>query len=341
MITADQLIYWLNWEQPSHLSRASLAMLREITAPGTKEERKQFLLDEVENCSRETADPLERAEVLVYCSKEWLQRSCLEKARNLAQDAKFIYESKKEKEQHRQAVAAWIMHFILLKQFEYVSAFSNARMARVNFQKQAEIYKSQVNDDRMNWYHERINEMTADLAAYPEEAYEWLTKFSGSHLSGAAQDIKNSITANIQKKNYSLAYQQMDTLCQVTQKVIDIRETSEAFAFCGLAAKQMGNIHQSVYLLKKAQSTGTQTSHEYACIRWMLGLIQMRMQGEYSKGIANLETSILKFEALQDNVDHQNKTDTREWYAIQIVAMRKVLKNLVESTMRPGANLVS
>jgi hypothetical protein len=332
MITADQVITWLNWEQPSNLTGDTLATLREFAAPGTNEERKQFLLDQVENCSRNTP-PLERAEVLVYGSKEWLQRSCLEKARNMAQEAIFIYESKNGKDQHRQAAAAWILHLILLKQFEYVSASSNARMARENFQKQADLYKNRVNDDRMNWYHEWINAMTADLASYPEEAYEWMTKFCGSSLSGPELDIKHSIIENIQKKKFPLAYQQMDTLCQVTQKVIDIRETSEAFAFCGLAATQMGNIHQGVYLLKKAQSTGMQTSHEYACIRWMLGLIQMRLQGEVSKGIANLENSIMKFEALQDNVDHQNKAEAREWYAIQIVAMRKVLKNLLESAM--------
>jgi hypothetical protein len=329
MITADQAITWLNWEKQSHLSLDSLGMLRQITDPNVEENRKQFLLNELENCSREMADPLERAEVLVYSSKEWLQRSCLDRACQLAKDAKFIYESPEGKDQHRQAVIAWIMQVILVNQLEFGSAFSNASMARLNFRNQAEIYKNKLDDDRMNWYHERVNEMAVDLAVFPEEAYEWLGKFEGSHLSGAAQDVKSAIRASIQKKNFPKAYQQIEILRQITQKNVDTRIRAEAYAFCGVAAVHIGNYQMGLQLFKSALANTTPTNHEYACIRWMMGLTQTSLPAERAKGIEHLETSIQNFESLRDTADHKNKPDAREWYEIQLVTMRKVLKNLV------------
>ncbi len=314
-------LQWLSKPDISHLSTPIRKRLSRIMNP---REDPQVVFDDIEQVlgdTRNSPDPLEYPEALVYCAVAVFYRRRLNTARGYLQDAVREYDSST----HRQAVTRWMLGFVEWSMFERESAVKNWQDAYENIQSLAA------------WYQELGEHLNEDAkfarANGFAEAIRWLNEFEASHLSAGSSevvDLINQYLTDAEKKgnielNTWAVYQLMDKLQADTEESEDYVETAEAFLECGYAAYRMRHYVEAMRCLRMAAKEYHPFTHQQAIVRWALGIVQWEMEPYWGEAQANWEQAIDIMEELAINARYQNLDDRWEWYNDIIETMRNAL----------------
>lgn len=334
MITVEDAFAWLNYEEgASHLGTSSHFSVWQIHDSKVIEEERNAIIDALVHCTHDFTDPLEKAEVFLNLGVDRYRRKQMDQARQHLEMAQKIYNEQKDR--HRQAITDWILFIVRYANLERIRAHGHAHNARALFVELANHFMPLGDEgvSKARWYHVRVKDMTNDLGAIPEEAYEWLTKFEPTKMDASVVQVCANVREAIQQKRFSDAYHKIQTLSDITLRSPDALETAEAQAFCGLSILQMGNPLEAVRYLRSAMACATHSNHRHSSIRWMLGLVLFSIPSERCNGINHLEACLRSFEQLCQQADRQNKQKAVEWYETQLEAMKKVLADLAHNTL--------
>ena len=328
MIEVELALAWINREKSSEISDPiwyQITMMGDSLIP--QEERKQIIFDLTKLVKR-FLNPLERAEVLVYCGARGYLLGMIDEAEVWLETAAEIYE--KYEDLHRHSVTLWILFIVKLRQGKFKQAVDVARGSQRLF--------GEIADDRMkkqlgqeeNWYRSRIQDMICDLLSSPETVFEYLYEFHGSNLAPSALDIKNTISFMVEKKNIRKIDDEMDLLLGISLRSLDPNEAAEALAYCGVVSWALENKSEAMLHFRSAMTQYLPISYEYAVVQWMLGLVQYWYPSDRFNAIANMEASIQTFEKCRLKAIHDNNMGLEKWYAIHHNAMKRILRTRLD-----------
>lgn len=329
MISMSQALGWLNQLDQSHLSQKSVFTLWQISQTNLTEFEKEKLIDAAIYNTRDSADPIEYAEVLVNCGKIQVDRNRLPQGHIYLDYARTVYE--KRQDRFRLAVVLWMMSIIERKLLENHASHGHARTARGLLE---QIKREPTLDQKNNyawWLQDRISEMDEDLVATPEEAYFWLNQFESTHLKPTSIQFCDSIVAGVREKQFGRVYHLVASLIDITRSSTDPFETSEILAFCGLVNIQMGNSNDAIKLLRKSIVGYDSKLHHQTAVRWMLGMTLFTQPTGISQAVSNCNLCISDMEKLKSNAEQRNRPHELSWYENKVVMMRKILNKKIRS----------
>jgi len=330
VIEIEQALGWINWENPSEISDSNQYWIGRIGDRNISEVERKDTIDDLAKAVRRLPNPLEQAEILIFCGTRGYLLGMLDEAVGWLQKAADIYEYCAD--HHRYATALWILFIVKRGEGKYKQAFDLARRSRRLFDEIANdrLIKKRVEEE--SWYRGRILDMTCDLISSPEDMYECLFEFHGSNLSPSAAEIKNRIATQVEKKDYQKTGDEMQLLLGITLRSLIPQETAESLAFCGVVSWVLEDKSGAIQFFRSAMTQYIPASFEYAVIRWMLGLALFAFPADHYSGITNMEASIRDFDKLRLKATHENKLDQKDWFAIHYSAMKRILRTQVEGT---------
>jgi hypothetical protein len=330
VIDIGAAMQWLNWEFPSEVSDQTRYWIDRMMDPGLPADDRKSVIADLIKLAMRLPNPLEQAEILVYCGGLGYQLGEIEDAAKWLASASEIYEYCRDA--HRHATALWMRYIVQRGQGKYRQAFDTARRARRLFNARLEDRVMKKDPMAESWYRGRIVDMTVELISSPEDMFECLFEFQGSNLSPSAADIRDRISVQVEKHEYQRTKDEMQRLLGITLRSPLPQETAESMAFCGVISWVLEDKKGAVNFFRSAMSQYIPASFEYAVLQWMLGLGLFGFPVEIFSAIQQMETSIQSFEKLRIEAIHENKMEHAQWFASYREAMKRVLRTMVEGT---------
>lgn len=330
MIAIEMVLQWLNWEYPSEISDTSRYWIGRMMDPGLPDDERKATMIDLTNVVLRLHNPLEQAEILANCGGAGYQLGEIDDPAVWMAKAAEIYEYCADS--HRYATALWMLYILQRGRGKYRQAFDIANKARRLFIKQMEKRQKKVDAQAESWYRGRIVDMTVDLISSPEDMFECLFEFQGSNLSPSAMEIRNRISVQVEKKDFIKTQQEMELLRGISLRSPQPEEAAEALAFCGVVYWVLEEKKQAISHFRSALSQYLPASFEYAVLQWMLGLGLLNFRADVFRAIDLMESAIESFDRLRVKAIHENHLDRCEWFANHHVAMKRVLRKMVEET---------
>jgi hypothetical protein len=329
VIEIETALQWVNWESPSAISDSVRYWIGRIMDPILPaEERLATMADLIKVVGR-ISDPLEKAEILIYCGGQGYVLGDMDHAAKWLINAAELYEYCHDS--HRRATALWMLFIVQRGRGKYRQAFDIARRARLLFIELADDRLQKKETAADSWYRGRILDMTCELISSPEDMFECLFEFQGSNLSPSAAEIKNRIAIQVEKKDYKKTGDEMQLLLGITFRSLCPQETAEALAFCGVVSWVLEDKKGAINYFRSAMTLYIPASFEYSVLQWMLGLGLFTIPMEVYSAIQQMEASIRNFDQLRIKAIHENHMEHREWFATHHSAMKRVLRTMVDA----------
>jgi hypothetical protein len=353
MTSTDEILSWLNYETPSRISKFSQFSFNIINSPDIPDASKDQEITELVSRLEIAKENLELYEVQVCCADR-LRESNSKKALDLLIKAQKGYQ--REQDKHREAIVVWLLSIVRTKRRENLDAYADALRARQiledikksqikqRYQSSQELessYQLDRKDERISWYLDKINRITIDLTATPEEGFTWINQFEGSHFSAASLKLVDQIKTEMKNNRTGQAnYFLLDLLDQVHASE-DYFETAEAFAFAGYQKYQIGELEEAEVLLKSAIAQYPPDSHQRAAVRWILGMILFSNTKKSRDAVLLCKKCMEEMEEAKEKVERLNKKSRVDWYNQRLNLMRIVFKQKVEiSITQSGLEII-
>lgn len=330
MIDIEAALAWINWEHPSEISDPNQYWIGRIDDGSVPAVERNDIIDDLADSAKRLPNPLEQAEVLVFCGARGYLLGMTDEAIGWLENAADIYEYCADK--HREASVLWILYITKRGQGKYKQAFDLARRSRRLFSAIADQRLVRKNFQEESWYRGRILDMTCDLISSPEDVFEGLYEFHGSELSPSAVEIKNRIANQVERKAYQKTGDEMQLLLGTTLRSANHLETAEVLAYCGVISWVLEDKSGAIQFFRSAMTQYIPNSFEYAILQWMVGLAMFAFPSDQSSAINHMEASILAFDKLRQKANHANRLEQANWFAIHHSAMKRILRTQVENT---------
>ena len=313
MIDSSRALSWLNTiEGRSHLKEGDRQLIREIIESDLSELRIAQILERLRTEAHSPGHPLRTAEIMLYCAciGHW-RRSYPQAARD-AIEVVIFYDA----DDHRRAVALWILGIIQWEMSQNHEAYRNWAEARKIFKQ----YRDSSSHSRMtkDWYKDSIEQMEVDLLARPEEILTWLNHFERPSLGPRTSRIISSMREKVRGQAYPSIYVLMQDLQEAIRWSERIYERAEIHLEFGLAMYQMGNSYFAIELLRRAVSDfypGLGVYHKQVVARCMLGAVEWMHKSSHKQAAADWLCCFDQFEQLRCSADSDNLPEQEEWYS--------------------------
>jgi tetratricopeptide (TPR) repeat protein len=323
MITIEEALSWLNHFDRSHLRRSTRSLLRHMKSSYVSENKRRMMISTAIQYARSNADPFELPEVLLHCSVESYSQEDYAVAKDFAKAALQIYPP----QSNSMGVTQWILGIIYRKIPNNSLGYPYWYRARKIF----EVLKAQAadlrNSEMAGWYAKCLEKMNIAMLCTVEEPYTWLDYFEASHLSSEARFLSERLIRELGDNQWLDARLSIHDLQSLGESSLDPRETAEALVECGLAAYRMGEIDETLGLLRKAIDILNPESLQQAAAHWMLGTIQWQREKSQELAGANWRNSIQTFEELLQAQDDGSQQEQLTWYRKSVQYMTLALNN--------------
>lgn len=331
MTSPNQILEMHNWEREPHLSERSRFWLWLIRENSTPEADKRSIVKTLINRANQSADPMEKGEILVHCSLYFLEREQCDDALGILRQVRDLYQQ--QWDSHHQATTEWLIHKVYHQQGDYRTAFTWALETRKVFESFAQMRAKQHDRLQENWYKQRVTDITCDLVLVQQYVFEWMNKFHSAptRLSPSARKIQMDAALMMSSRRFVEMEEKMSLLLSMTRQREDLYQYAESWVFQGLCCLEAGKRREAVHAFQSGLANYPPRSHEHAHTRWMLGLTLFEDPDHLHDAINNMEMSLADFDALCTTADHQNRIDDCAWYTQQREGMHAALKRLVDT----------
>lgn len=313
MIDVFEALGWLNViDHRAYLNDEVIRLIRDARRISLDDSRAERVLERLRNVGSSSSEPLEKAEVLLHCAAIGYLRAWFPRATCDARESLIAY----DKDDHRRAVALWILGKTQWKMLQNQEAYRNWAEAKEIFKGRLIFF--QHFPEEKKWYENRIRQMEIELVARPEEISTWLNHFEGSSLRSRSQQVVQCAREKICQGAYSNVYALMQDLQEAMRWSEELYEKAEIYLEFGLAFYQLGNIHFAIELLRKAVEgffPGIGTYHKQVVARCMLGAMEWMKPPPHKQAITDWTRSMEEFESLQLWASRDNNQTKQEWYA--------------------------
>jgi len=329
MIEFSTAATWLNLGESSFLTPDSQKFINSFTSHQPKKLDRDKDYDAIRERAKKAENILEQAEILVNFSILAYDSNDFDTVVRWLDMAAQHYEICQDI--HRHGTVRWMLYLVHRAQGQYRLAIQNAKLACKLWSANADDFRQRKFVQKESWYRGRIIEMICEILSNPENTFELLNEFSITKLSPSAMDIRNRISTHLERKQTEKIDRDQQLLLGITLNSEDPKETAEAFGFCGVIAWVQENKNDAVNFFRSAMALYAPASYEYAVLQWMCGLVLINNPLDYSLSIQMLQGSIEQFDQLRMKAIHDNKIDRRDWFDLHILAMKRILRTLVES----------
>lgn len=331
MIDSYKALGWLNAiDRKSRLSREVRRLIGEIRRFPLDDVRVSLILERLRNIAQAASDPLEKAEILTCCASIGAyQCTWSPPAARDAREAVILYDC----DDHRRAVALWILGIIQWEMFQNHQAHRNWLEAKQLFEKYRILFKDFP--DEKAWYTNRRWEMDIELLARPEEIASWLNCFEGPSLRPETQEIIRKVRKKTRQQAYSNIHALMEDLQQANQYSGGFHETAEIQLEFGLAVYQLRNSYAAIEFLRKAVRNfypAVGEYHKQVVARCMLGALEWMQQSTARQAFEDWDCCLDEFENLRWDAARDNDDRKEKWYRYQ----RTVLRAALVERVRPA-----
>jgi tetratricopeptide (TPR) repeat protein len=259
--------------------------------------------------------------------QEAVNQYCHAQAANRGEPPK-AYRERKEREVHREAVTSW-----LLGTSEWRMATNCNHAALEHWTHGLDLFKLQAysalrvcpNHTRLQWYRDRIHDMSVWMACTLEGAHAWLNLFSDGPLDGVALRQRTRMDESLRSHAYPQARLRQADMLFAARRSSRSMQLPEALLESGRAEYQMGNLEEAARFLEKAALGYPPDAHAQAVARWMLGCVHWQTSGQAVRAALAWQKSIHQFQALADEADLRTDTRLRQWYLDRIQEMQAAL----------------
>jgi len=323
---------WLNVINPTNLSLVSREMIDALRTGSLSDRNVDHLIKELLDQTQKSIDPLEYAEALTHCAVIRAARGEDKSALGYIQKAVALYESSP----YKYAVALWMLGWIEWRLQENRKAYTHWTDAR-------DILKSLVKSlttthraeyfQQIPWYLERIEDINLELVWHPEEAYSWINWFEPSHLDQTGLGFRDLLDQKIAENKSASVYQVMQALQRQMLDSPDNQAAPEMLVEAGLAAHQLGIGYESELLLKQAIGLYRPESHQQASVYWMLGAVQLAIEGKTLEAIRNWERSIEIFERIPQRLKTRQRLSYKNWLLEMLPIFQKALDSVIHQAV--------
>lgn len=333
MIDIFEVLGWLNViDNCSDLSDEARRLSKSARVAGRSDIGVRALLDNLGAVSQSSSDFLEKAEISLNRAAVEYWRGWFPQAVHHAKEAVVTYKN----DDHRRAVAFWILGMARWKMLENDKAYKNWDQARRLFNKTREFFIHHPHE--RSWYASHLKRMEMDLAARPEEILTWLNWFDGSDLGAPSEQLVKTVQEKIRQQAYPTAYALMQDLQAVNKSSKETYERAEVFFECGFAAYQMGNMASAIEWLKKAImdfSPGIGNNHKQVVARCMLAAIEGMDECKRNQATADWRRCVEEFKELKLKADRDNHQLKKKWYADHLAILQAALSEWLPRTRPP------
>ena len=319
-----QVIDWLNKYDRSHLDDECSALVKQIADTTILENQRAKLVIDVIKVRKTKPDKWLYPEMLVLCSGYFFQRDRFAEARKYLNEAKGIYLGFERSGRHRLFITLWLLGIVEGKMVNHYAAYEDWREVQ-------EIVKTIVKEEEggpyeamVQWYKEREEEMKVNLAETAEEVYTWLNISTPSCISGELMQWRNAMFVSIREGRYGTVYLDIQKLTEIVSKRSSIWEKAEIELACGLALHHMQNNEAAEKYVRRAVQMFFPHAHEVAVARWMLGIIQWKIESKRSDALNSWRKSIDDFRLLLERSNKENNKDGVMWYTNTCDVIEKV-----------------
>ncbi len=334
MIDVFEVLDWLNViDGRSYLDSASRRLSRSARVTSLSDAGVQRRIDRLQEILDASTENLHGAEIALHCAAlEYWRGWFSEAARHANQAASFYKDCSDD---HRRAVAMWMLGMAQWHVSRNPRAFANWRGARGIFKKRREFFRSYPPE--REWYDCCIRKMKVALASKPEEPHAWLNRYRGTDLTGESQQFVGTVQEKIRQQAYPDVYALMDDLQSFNRWTPVTYEKGEAYLECGLASYQIGNFPAAIVLLKKAvreYSPGIGDNHRQMIARWMLGAVEWMASRNDVQAASDWRQCVENLDALKVMADTGNEQDRKKWYADRSAILKEALSEHLPSPRR-------
>lgn len=312
MINVFNALSWLNViDNCSHLNSEVQQLIRAGCKFGPPDTDVRVILERLRHTACSSGDPLEKAEILLYCAAIGHWRAWWPQAARDAREAVICYDN----DDHRRALAFWILGMTEWAMCENHDAYRNWADARKIFEQRKMLFQHFANEK--DWYQNRIRQMNIDLAQHPEEIWTWLNWFECSCLRPPTQKVVGCVQTKIRQHAYPSIYVLMQDLQEADRACEGIYEKAEIYLEFGLAIYEMENTHFAIELLRKSVRNfypGVGPYHKQTIARCMLGALEWRNEVSHRQAVVDWTSSIEEFEILRRWASKDNHQAKMEWY---------------------------
>jgi hypothetical protein len=328
MIDPSKALSWLNAiDNCSHLNHRDWQLIGAMGKSTLSESRIAQIVESLRTNAHSSVDPLRKAEIMLYCASIGHWRKWYAQAARDAMEAVISCDA----DNHRCAVALWILGIVQWEMFQNREAYITWAEARKIFKKCQAIFQRSPNVD--DWYEEPLWQMEVELVAKPEEITSWLNHFEPSSLRSQTVQVVKSMREKIRQQAYPSIYVLMQDLQEAIRWSEKLYERAEIYLEFGLATYQMRNSHFASELLRKAVRDfypGVGTYHKQVVARCMLGAVEWMHKTSRSQAAADWLRCLDEFEDLRWWSDRDNFQERVEWYSERQAILRSALLERVK-----------
>jgi tetratricopeptide (TPR) repeat protein len=310
---AFKALGWLNAiDNCSHLNNEARRLIKAAGGFSPHDSRVRLILERLRGIAHSSGDALEKAEILLCCAAIGMWRGWCPQAARDATEAILCY----DKDDHRRAVALWMLGSTQWEMAQNHDAYGNCAEAKEIFQQRQILFQHFPVEEA--WYKNRLRQMKVDLAARPEEIWTWLNHFEHSSLKPPTRQIVECVHDKIRGQVYQNVYALMQDLQEANRQSEEVHEKAEIYLEFGLAIYQFGNAHFAVELLRKAVQNfypGIGSYHKQVIARCMLGAVEWMEVTSHKQAFQDWKRCIEEFEDLRRWADRDNLPKKVEWYA--------------------------
>lgn len=327
---AFKALGWLNAvDRCSHLNREDRRIIETIGRLGLFDSRIEPILETLRGSTDPPCRSLRKAEILLWCAAVGHVRGWGAQA---ARDAKEAVSSC-DSDNHRRAVALWILGMIQWELLQNHEAYRNWMEAKRSFE------QCQSSHNAKDWYTDPIWQMEVELIARPEEISTWLNNFDASWLGLSVAQVVESAREKIRRQAYPSMYVLMQDLALANQRSKKVYERAELHLEFGLAMYQLGNSRFAIELLRRAVLDfypGLGCCHKQVVARCMLGALEWMHAPLHNQAAADWLRCLDELDHLRGLADRENRDDKADWYAAHSDILRSALLGRLEPANQPN-----
>lgn len=313
MIDIFEALSWLN--AIDHCFYLTIEDRQLIDAAGkfdSPDSSVRIILERLRTAAHSPGAPLRKAEILLNCAairhwRAWYPQAALD-----AREAVIVCDT----DDHRHAVALWMLGMAQWEMFQNHDAYRNWAEAKKIFEECQSFLQHFPGDGA--WYQGWTRQMNVDLVARPEEIWTWLNWFEPSCLRPQTQEVVDCVQKKIRQRAYANVYVLMQDLQEANRRCEGVYEQAEVYLEFGLAIYQMGNTHFAIELLRKSVQNfypGIGTYHKQMVARCLLGAVEWMNERSQDQAVADWTGSIEEIENLRQIARRDNDPSKGEWYA--------------------------
>lgn len=323
MINIFEALNWLSAiDGCSYINDENRRLISFASGFSRSDSKVQRILDRLRNTAHSSGNPLEKAETLLHCAAIGSWRGCFSEAAYDAGEAVIFYDD----DNHRHAVALWILGMTQWKMLQNHQAYQNWADARKLFRDRQILFQNFP--EEKSWYKNQIRRMNAELAKHPEEIWTWLNWFERSHLRPPTRKVIDCVQEKIRERAYPNVYALTQDLQEANRRCQGVYEKAEIFLEFGLAIYELENTHFAMELLRKSVLhffPGAGIYHKQVIARCMLGAVEWIDGLSRNQADADWTRCIAEFEQLRQWAEWDNQSTKKEWYAERCAILNDAL----------------